>query len=130
MSDETKMTNVAEVYKARRKLEQEGIWCKLPAGRIKLKSAMRNPEFTRKVQPFANKLGEIQEDESIFRDIVEVLAETIVIDWDGFGEDYTAERFVEFCTELRECGFTEDVLQFVMDKELFNQVAVAKTAKN
>lgn len=123
-------TNVMEVYKARRKLEQEGVWCKLPAGRVKIKAAIRNPEFSNKVKPFLDNLADIQEDDKVFSDIVEVLAETVVIDWKGFGDNYTAKRFVNLCVELKECGFAEDVLQFVMDKDLFNQAAVATTAKN
>ena len=119
-----------EVYKARQKLEQEGVWCKLPAGRVKIRAAVRNAEFSTKVKPFLDNLADIQEDETVFTDIVGVLAETIVIDWKGFGENYTPKRFVDLCVGLKECGFAEDVLQFVMDKELFNQAAIATTAKN
>jgi len=123
-------SNIIEVYKERRRLEQSGVWCKLPAGRIKVKSAIRNPEFARKVKPFAENLGELQEDDAAFKEVIAILAETIVLDWDGFGEDYTSERFIEICEELKDCGFAEDVLQFILDKDLFNQIAVAKAGKN
>ena len=131
MTDETKnMSDVVAVYNERRKLEKEGVWCNLACGRVKIKSAVRNPEFARKVKPFAENMGDLQEDDKVFAEIVQILSETIVLDWDGFGADYTPEGFVDVCSQLKDCGFAEDVLQFVMDKDLFSQVAVAKSAKN
>ena len=130
MSEETKSNSVVEVYKARREIETTGVWCNLPMGRVLIKSAMRNPEFARKVKPIADQLGRLQDDMELFKEVVQILADTIVLDWDGFDEEFTPERFVDICTELKDCGFADDVLAFVLDKEMFNQVAVAKTAKN
>jgi hypothetical protein len=127
MSD--KNTSVINAYRARKEIDEAGIWVKMLSGKIKIKSALRNIEFARKIKPFADN-PESLENEDVFDGLVDILADTIVLDWEGFGVEYSKDSFIETCSDLKECGFVEDILEHVMDKELFNQVAIAKTAKN
>jgi hypothetical protein len=121
--------NAKEVYKARQKAEQEGVWCDVPGGEIKLKAASaRNKEFARAIKGYAS--GQKISDDKFFEKMVKVCANSVVLDWDGFDEEYTPEAFISVCEELKDCGFLEDVMALAMDKDMFNAVAEAQAEKN
>lgn len=123
------MSKVAEAYKARQKAEQEGVWAEILCGEVKIKAACgRNKEFMRLTKGIQN--GQRINDDKLFEQLVKTCAKSVVSDWDGFEVDYTEEAFIETCNDLKDCGFIEDILALAMDKDLFNQVALAQSEKN
>lgn len=122
------MSEIKEAYIARKEAEESGVWVDLLAGEIKIKAVARNKEFSRLIQGVTD--GQRISDDKLFDKLVTACGKTVVVDWDGFEIDYSPESFADVCNDLKECGFLEDVLALAMDKEMFNQVAVAQAAKN
>lgn len=129
MTEQSKVTTVQDAYKARAQVEQEGVWMDILGGEVKIKAASgRNKEFIRLTKGL--QAGQRIDDDKLFDKLVNVCAQTIVLDWAGFGQDFTASGFKETCEDLRECGFLEDVMALAMDSEMFNKVALATITKN
>jgi len=122
-----KKSKVVEAYKARQKIESDGVWVELIVGSVKvLPMNSRN-------KPLANFLKKSKGkgfSELDFDAGVKLFADYLVIDWEGFDEEFSKERFIEICHELKEAGFADDIAGYVRDEELFNQAAAAKIAKN
>lgn len=129
MTEQSKVSMVKEAYKARASIEQEGVWMDILGGEVKIRAASgRNKEFVRLTKGL--QAGQRINDDKLFDKLVEVCSQSIVLDWSGFGQDFTPSAFRETCEELRECGFLEDVMALAMDSEIFNKVALAKISKN
>jgi hypothetical protein len=121
--------NAKEAYKARKEIEESGVWCELVSGSVKLRAASgRNKEFARLIKGF-NQNQRISDD-VFFDKMRDVCAKSIVIDWEGFDVDYSEQAFIDTCDELKDCGFLEDVISMAMDKDMFNAVARAQAEKN
>jgi len=126
-----KKSAVEKAYEARKAIEEEGVECQLMAGWVALKAATgRNKEFVRMTKGIAS--GQKINDDAAFEQLAKTVARTVVTGWDSkaFGAEYSPDAFIEKCNALRKCGFLEDVLEFALDKEMFNAVAVAQAAKN
>lgn len=131
MSDIEKkeVVNIKDAYKARLDAEQTGVWCDLLVGEIQIRATARNKEFLRLTKGIQS--GQRINDDELFKKLAVAVGKTVVVDWsEEFGGDYSPDAFIALCEELREEGFLEDVLSLAMDREMFNQVAIAKTAKN
>lgn len=117
---------VKEVYAARKKLQEEGIWCVIPGGKVKIKPARGNDALLKKIELFDEDASE----DVMFNDLVDAVATDVMLDWEGFDTEYSKETFIETCTDLRDCGLLQDIVGLVMDKEMLDNVAIAKAAKN
>lgn len=123
------MNSVVEAYKARKEIEEQGIWCVILGGKIKIRHGHGNKDLANKMQKINDPSKNMSEDE-MFAEIVLAAADHVVLDWEGFDEDYSRDYFIKMCEELKEHGFVQDVMAHAVDVDMLNQIAIAKTAKN
>lgn len=122
--------NAIEAYRARKKLQTDGIWVEMLVGTVKIRHMRGNTALIGKVKSLGKKL-ETGTEEQLFPEMVSLLADHVVLDWEGFGESYSKEKFIVLCNELGpDSGFVSDIAARCMDMKLLDEAAIALASKN
>lgn len=118
-------------------LEEEGVL--VPLGDAKIKVArMGNKRyqaaFNRRMTPHKNAArAGIVADEVVEQILIEVIAETVLLDWEGIKEDgvplpYSRENAIRVLTEIR--AFRDIVVSIADRMETFRRESVENSEKN
>lgn len=128
-----------KTFKTDESKEQDGVWVQLDSGDSRLKIARSNNAKYRASQQlkmeryrFAAKTKTVPDDvwNAMFN---ELIAETILVDWDGITKDgkpypYSRENALQAIAELKD--FRELVMSFAVDLDNFKQDVQEATEKN
>lgn len=130
--------DVKKRFATDRTLELDGVWVQIDKD-ARVKIARRdNPRYRevlrRESAPYrqAARAGMLS-DETAEQILIKVLAETVVLDWEGFTENgkplpYSKENAVRLLTELKD--FLDFVVSASAEAELFKAQADEADAKN
>lgn len=129
-------------FKADPQLEDEGVWTSIDAGtgaRIKI-ARIGNRRYreamTRRLKPYRRALRNGTLDERVTEQITaEVLAETVLLDWQGLTDGgtpltYSAEAARNLLCDARFKDFRDLVVEMASDLELYRQQDLRDAEKN
>lgn len=129
-------------FKADPQLEDEGVWTSIDAGtgaRIKI-ARIGNRRYreamTKRLKPYRRALRNGTLDERVTEQITaEVLAETVLLDWQGLTDGgtplaYSAEAARTLLCDTRFKDFRDLVVEMASDLELYRQQDLKDAEKN